>query len=81
MPGASKQVPHDEWGKMYQRLAEISDSELSTIWENLENYDPKAEYAPGISMDYWGSAVYSELDKRGLPHPIHIDKGANNGRD
>ena len=55
-----------EIDKMYERVQKFSDSDLCVIWEALRHYNPSEDYAPGITMDTWTNAIYSECSRRGL---------------
>ena len=55
--------------KMWVKIHDMSDVELQTIWQNLVdsgNYDPEKEYAPGVPMHKYITAVFSEMTKRHL---------------
>lgn len=60
--------------KMYSKIEKLADEEVRTIWNALKNYNPKEEYAIGISMDTWAQAIYSEMDKRGIRHIVYISQ-------
>ena len=70
-----KPAPHDEWEKMIRKLEAMTNKDIQTTWDALRNYDPTEYYAPGINMDSWAQAVYSEMDHRGIPHLTPISKG------
>lgn len=55
---------------IYEKLAKMSNQQLKTTWEALSDYDSYEMYdaANNISMDNWAEAVYSEMDRRGIPH-------------
>ena len=60
----------NEYDKIQKKLDEMTDQNLQQIWDSLKNYDMQSYYAPGVPMDDWAQAIYSEMDKRGMPH-IH----------
>jgi hypothetical protein len=66
--GKVKVVEGNEWDKMYAKLAAATNDEIQTIWDALNTWLGSDEYAPGIPMDYWVNAVYTEMDRRGMPH-------------
>ena len=53
---------------MYKKVEGYSNQQIQSIWDALKNYDPSRQYAPGITMDEWAQAIYSEMDKRNMPH-------------
>ena len=58
----------EEWDKMYAKLVTMSNGSLQTIWDSLIHYNARENYAPGISMESWAQAVYTEMDRRGMKH-------------
>lgn len=55
-----------KYKKMVKKLSAMSDSDLRRVWAALDDYDPKEEYAPGISMDDWATEVCSQLELRDI---------------
>ena len=59
---------------IYQKLAAMPDQQVSAIWhalahQTLDYSEPySTAYHPGATMGDWVQAVYSEMDKRGIPH-------------
>ena len=56
--------------KMWDRIHAMSDEDLKTVWAALIKspvFDGEnAEYAPGVSMNKWTEALYTEMTKRHL---------------
>lgn len=53
-----------------KRIQAMSDTELQAAWDALEYYDPREYWdsANNVRMDDWAELIYSEMDKRGIPH-------------
>lgn len=59
---------------MYDKIRDMNDRELLSVWESLVDYDPLEDYAPGISMDTWAEAIYNEITlHRQLPLDLHFE--------
>lgn len=58
---------------IYEKLAAMTNRQLDAVWRALADYDPREDSnwydsTENISMDDWMQAVYSEMDRRGMPH-------------
>jgi hypothetical protein len=54
----------DLYDQIYKDLDEMSYDRLTFVWRSLQKKILPREYAPGIPMQEWLDAVYSELEKR-----------------
>jgi hypothetical protein len=55
---------------MWKKARALSDEDLATIWDALEDYDPRDYFdaKSGILMDDWAECIASVMDDRGIPH-------------
>jgi hypothetical protein len=59
---------------IYQILAAMPDQQIEAIWQALADQttdysEPySTTYHPGVTMGDWVQAVYSEMDRRNMPH-------------
>lgn len=66
---------------IYEKLAKMSKQQINAVWRALKDYDPAEDSrwydsTENISMNDWMQAVYSEMDRRGMPH---FDKTTDGG--
>lgn len=51
----------------YQRVREMSNNDLETVWEALgDQYWTEDDYNGDVTMTEWAELIYSEMCKRNL---------------
>ena len=57
------------WLEMNDKIGTATNENLQFMWDLLKDYDPNSWYVDKvISMDMYAEAIYSEMDRRDMPH-------------
>jgi hypothetical protein len=65
---SDKEGKMDAYKLMCQKIDNMSDEELLSVWNALEGHvSPNEFYCPEITMEEWAEHIYIELNKRKIP--------------